>query len=813
MSQDFNEAIQNPKLAFSDPDLKASEAVVGAHGLPLPRSGNFADVYQLRGLDGRDWAVKCFTRPVVGLDERYARVTETLASCGLPFTIEFTYLDKGIQVGGAWRPVLKMEWIEGLLLNQVVREKADNPKRLSALGQMWSKLCKRLRDSGIAHGDLQHGNVLLVEGSRAGAYGLKLIDYDGMYVPELANRPAGESGHPAYQHLGRTAKTYSPDLDRFPHLVIATALKALEVGGSDLWNRYDTGDNLLFNQNDFRNPAESKLMRELWETGDSRVRALVGRLAIACGKPIPQTPWLDEIVSDGEPLPLETPEMREAEAALGFASRVPPSTPAKPVKPITTKIANATVEVPNVDIVPLKNENPQPPTNRERSSPRRDRNGNSPSNFPRRPSRKSNSHLPYLAIGGVIVLILVVSAIVFSTGGPKSGEVAKQKPEEPTEALLTPVRDSLQPKPKDVTSPKPKDTVPTPPKPKDAIPTPPKPKDAPVATEPVLLTPRWAVTADSERAPAKLYVDQQAQTILMGSERTSLLVLELSNGSKRPAFLWFGLTGGNDFYPLDRSRVSKCAPDDPDVLTWDVKTGKLGEKYPVPQIAAGAGKATLKLMHLSPDGKYLVVARSGSTTAEYPAVPFVIVDTKTGKPLLEIEWNCGSTHFTADSSRVLVAEFNGRFRWYKLPSGELEENWEFAAPTGDNFHTVTDLSADGRVLGYVGPGRKGAEKGPCVVSGQTGDVIHRFGEGYSETSPVELSADGRLAAVMRQFDGEEAVIDVVNILKAEAFARSTTPSKQSIPTFAISARGETLIVHNPKSGKLFRFDLPGSKAP
>lgn len=32
MSQEFNEAIQNPGLVFSDPDLRLSEAVVGARG-------------------------------------------------------------------------------------------------------------------------------------------------------------------------------------------------------------------------------------------------------------------------------------------------------------------------------------------------------------------------------------------------------------------------------------------------------------------------------------------------------------------------------------------------------------------------------------------------------------------------------------------------------------------------------------------------------------------------------------------------------------------------------------------------------------
>jgi hypothetical protein len=53
LSHEFNEAVQNPQVVFADPDLKGGETVVGATGLPLPRSGNFADVYQVRGADGR----------------------------------------------------------------------------------------------------------------------------------------------------------------------------------------------------------------------------------------------------------------------------------------------------------------------------------------------------------------------------------------------------------------------------------------------------------------------------------------------------------------------------------------------------------------------------------------------------------------------------------------------------------------------------------------------------------------------------------------------------------------------------------------
>jgi hypothetical protein len=287
MSQDYNEVIQNPLQAFSNDDLRTGVVLVGPMGVPLPRSGNFADVYHVRGADLREWAVKCFTRPTVGLDVRYAQVSDALARAKLPFTVGFEFLSEGIQVGGVWRQVVKMEWVEGLMLNQVVRENADRPNVLAALSQLWAKLCRRLRKARIAHADLQHGNVILVPGARTGVYELKLIDYDGMYVSTLANTPTRETGHPAYQHPERASETYSPDLDRFPHLVVATALKALESGGSPLWARYDNGDNLPFEPQDFRNPSESKFMRELWATGNPEIRALVGRLVLSCGRSIP----------------------------------------------------------------------------------------------------------------------------------------------------------------------------------------------------------------------------------------------------------------------------------------------------------------------------------------------------------------------------------------------------------------------------------------------------------------------------------------------------------------------------------------------
>src|SRR5205085_9398117 len=93
LSQDYNEAIQGPPTCFADPELRQGRPALGPLGLPLPRSGNVADVYEVTCPGGARWAVKCFTRPVAGQRERYAEVSRHLQEARLPFTVDFRYLD------------------------------------------------------------------------------------------------------------------------------------------------------------------------------------------------------------------------------------------------------------------------------------------------------------------------------------------------------------------------------------------------------------------------------------------------------------------------------------------------------------------------------------------------------------------------------------------------------------------------------------------------------------------------------------------------------------------------------------------------
>jgi hypothetical protein len=337
MSQDYNEAIQSPAANFADPDLKRGQAVSNALGLPMPCSGNFSDVYQVRGPSGLRWAVKCFTREVVGLRDRYQEISRHLQQNRLPFTVDFSYLEQGIRVRGRWYPVLKMEWVEGLTFNEFIRQHLDRPAMLEALLQIWVTMARRLGEVRVAHCDLQHGNVLLVPGRTENTLALKLIDYDGMWVPSLAGKKSGEVGHPNYQHPQRLREgTYSPEVDRFPLLLIATALRCIKAGGRALWEKYDNGDNLLFRETDLAAPTKSQLFAELVRLNDLAVQPLVNHLIDALRGRLEATPLLEEVF----------PGARAASPASQPISPAPRPAPTPPVPWLTGPASSAAAASP-----------------------------------------------------------------------------------------------------------------------------------------------------------------------------------------------------------------------------------------------------------------------------------------------------------------------------------------------------------------------------------------------------------------------------------------------------------------------------------
>jgi hypothetical protein len=268
--QDYNEAIQSPRLNFSDPELQLGEPEQTSLGLPRPITGNFASVYRVRSGPG-DWAVRCFWREYADMQDRYAAISRGLDALRLSYMAEFEYVPRGIKVRGSWYPILKMQWIEGELLNDFVERHLDTPAVIRTLAQRWLEMVTALERASVAHGDLQHGNVLVVNET------LRLVDYDGMYVPSLAGKPSHELGHQNYQHPSRSQRDFGPSMDRFSAWVVYLSLVAV-AGEPGIWTETRAGDEcLLLRKSDFERPAQSTILTLLGDHPDWQVRELTGR--------------------------------------------------------------------------------------------------------------------------------------------------------------------------------------------------------------------------------------------------------------------------------------------------------------------------------------------------------------------------------------------------------------------------------------------------------------------------------------------------------------------------------------------------------
>ncbi len=284
--QDYSEAVQHPALNFGNPEIKSGQVEITALGLPRPRSGNFATVFKIKCKE-RDWAVRCFLRQVTDQRERYAAISKDLAPLKMPYMVGFQYIPEGILVKGKWYPILKMEWAEGELLDKFVHEHLHDSSGLQKLAERWVTMVQALEKAGIAHGDLQHGNILVFNNE------LKLIDYDGMFVPTLKGSASNELGHANYQHPSRKAKDFRADIDRFSAWVIYLSLVAFSIDPS-LWEQANGGDEcLLLRKEDFQNPNSSKHLGLLVKHKNTRIKSLALKFQQLCKTPLSQIPPLE----------------------------------------------------------------------------------------------------------------------------------------------------------------------------------------------------------------------------------------------------------------------------------------------------------------------------------------------------------------------------------------------------------------------------------------------------------------------------------------------------------------------------------------
>lgn len=243
------------KLAYLTP-------VLDNHGEPYRSCGAFAVVFKMLDKStGKYYALKCFTEEQEGRADAYRQIADELDMVDSPYITSVKYMEKELFVDSQCEedefPVLLMDWVDGETMEAYIAANYHNQSVMSMLCYRFGKMAAWLRTQSFAHGDIKPDNIIVrPDGS------LALVDYDGMFVPAMKGSKSPTIGTKDFSHPLRTMDDFDETIDDFSLASIALSLKAISMNFT-LLDIYGASDRLLFSENDYRNPSNSKVISAL----------------------------------------------------------------------------------------------------------------------------------------------------------------------------------------------------------------------------------------------------------------------------------------------------------------------------------------------------------------------------------------------------------------------------------------------------------------------------------------------------------------------------------------------------------------------
>ena len=238
--------------------------VLDDHGEPYRSSGAFAVVFKMQDKStGKYYALKCFTEEQQGRAEAYRQIADELDLLDSPYITSVKYMEKELFVDSQCEedefPVLLMDWVDGETMEAYIAANYRNQSAMLMLSYRFGKMAAWLRTQSFSHGDIKPDNIIVrPDGS------LTLVDYDGMFVPSMKGSQSPTIGTRDFSHPLRTVDDFDETIDDFSLASIALSLKAISMK-STLLDIYGASDRLLFSENDYRNPSNSKVISALQE--------------------------------------------------------------------------------------------------------------------------------------------------------------------------------------------------------------------------------------------------------------------------------------------------------------------------------------------------------------------------------------------------------------------------------------------------------------------------------------------------------------------------------------------------------------------
>lgn len=273
---DFVDAMRTPEERFRT--LKNIEPLFDSHGELRHLSGGNAVIFPL--CDGR--MLKCYTTPPQHARTIYKTIREDDLIAKYEF-LEGEIFVHGYDESGSFQDVLVGEWVDGITLETALK-RASREGGFAELSSEFDRMAAELLTREWAHGDLKPENIIMRPDGR-----MCLVDYDAMWVPELAGKTSTEVGTPGYQHVRRDENYFNKSIDDFPIALISVSLRALALDPT-LWKKYHNGDNIIIY------PSGGTALDEVLTLFSEQGHYHSHRLACALKTPVPAISDLRDII-------------------------------------------------------------------------------------------------------------------------------------------------------------------------------------------------------------------------------------------------------------------------------------------------------------------------------------------------------------------------------------------------------------------------------------------------------------------------------------------------------------------------------------
>lgn len=264
-------SIENKDLFVKDEFIKNGNFQRGINGGLIMFTGGFTAVFPVV-VKNEKWAFRCWHANLGNTAQRFREIAQCVKSSQAQYLCDFAYVESGILVDGKLYPTTRMRWVEGKTIKDFLCDNIYNKSVLLKLANDFLLLINDMHTRGFAHGDLQHGNIMV---DNKGL--LYLVDYDSFYCPALKGERDIIKGLPDYQHPARNKNLFANEkLDYFSELVIYTSIIAI-AENPNLANKYQVANSekMLFSKNDFNSFKSSEIYKDLKSLNNNKIIALL----------------------------------------------------------------------------------------------------------------------------------------------------------------------------------------------------------------------------------------------------------------------------------------------------------------------------------------------------------------------------------------------------------------------------------------------------------------------------------------------------------------------------------------------------------